>query len=251
MERENGKGLLFGVLGVMTLVIAILGASLAYFSTTQRSAEDAVIVEAATVSITYSQGTNLSATDLIPSTLSVAQKAYGKQLSYKVGEETKTEQCKDTNGRTVCSVFRFNIENQAAQATTIEGKIHTSLSEFQNLRYIVYAGTEVDGQGELTNGEVVAGTNVSGDEPGYLFAATGNNTNLLPQEVEIGAKNSGTEKKYFEVLIWLNEEPDDPLTVDIDEGDQNDEQGAQYKGTVEVNVSGQSGEITGSDTPAE
>ena len=56
MEREDKRGIFFGVIGVLTLIVAIIGASLAYFSINARSDDDAVIVQAATVQIVYEDG---------------------------------------------------------------------------------------------------------------------------------------------------------------------------------------------------
>ena len=53
MEREDKRGIFFGVIGVLTLIVAIIGASLAYFSINARSRENALTVQAATVKIVY------------------------------------------------------------------------------------------------------------------------------------------------------------------------------------------------------
>ena len=37
MEREDKRGVFFGVIGVLTLIVAIIGASFAYFSINESS----------------------------------------------------------------------------------------------------------------------------------------------------------------------------------------------------------------------
>ena len=37
MEKEDKRGIFFGVIGVLTLIVAIIGASLAYFSINAKS----------------------------------------------------------------------------------------------------------------------------------------------------------------------------------------------------------------------
>lgn len=253
MERENNKGILFGVLGVMTLVIAILGASLAYFTAVDRSEEE-VKVEAATVTINYVQGRIVKASNLIPATKTVVQTAYAKQ-----GEK----QCLDSNGKQVCSVFAFEAQNNGPDGLAINGKIITTTQvsenngedglqtkEFENLSYMVY---------DVTSGTPVPVNQTN--KPEITFAQYGGSTELFTNG-ETGntvTVESGHSNKY-EILIWLQElaekiaeEDDDPETTteSILANDpngvasQNDEQGLTYAGIVEIAVAGASDKITG------
>ena len=54
MEKEDKRGIFFGVIGVLTLIVAIIGASFAYFTINASSNKNAVTVNAATVKIVYS-----------------------------------------------------------------------------------------------------------------------------------------------------------------------------------------------------
>ena len=232
MERENGKGILFGVLGVMTLVIAVLGASLAYFTAVDRSAEDAVVVESATVTITYVQGQVLQASNLIPATQTVAETAYAKTDG----------QCVDSNGKQVCAVFGFSAKNGGAEDFEVIGDIITTTdlageqkTEFDNLSYVVY---------ETTNGEK---TKLSTEKT--TLAKFGSSTTLFNNgtehnsiTVESGATNT------YEILVWLNEiatqeQLEDPNN--LTEGSQNHEQGLRYTGMVQIEVYGTTDKITG------
>jgi len=239
MERENSKGILFGVLGVMTLIIAILGASLAYFTAVDRSEENAVQVQAATVTITYVQGQVLQASDLIPATQTVVETAYAKS-----GEE----QCLDSKGKKVCSVFRFEAKNGSENDLNITGKILTTTQlsendgedglqtrEFDNLSYIVY---------DTTTGEAVKVTTEK-----ETFAKFGSSTQLFVNGTENNTVTvtSGASNKY-EVLIWLNEIATPEQLADpnnLIDGSQNHEQGLKYAGTVEIAVYDASDKITG------
>ena len=53
MEKEDKRGIFFGVIGVLTFIVAIIGASLAYFSINAKSEDNALTVKAATVKIVY------------------------------------------------------------------------------------------------------------------------------------------------------------------------------------------------------
>ena len=73
MEKEDKRGIFFGVIGVLTLIVAIIGASFAYFSINAKSDKDAVKVKAASVQIVYDDGEKIAIENLIPSTEAVAQ----------------------------------------------------------------------------------------------------------------------------------------------------------------------------------
>lgn len=53
MDREEKRGIFLGIIGVLTLIVAIIGASFAYFSVNAKSSDDAVTVQAASVQIVY------------------------------------------------------------------------------------------------------------------------------------------------------------------------------------------------------
>ena len=64
MEREDKRGVFFGVIGVLTLIVAIIGASFAYFSINASSKQDAVNVSAASVKIVYTEGDQIAIENL-------------------------------------------------------------------------------------------------------------------------------------------------------------------------------------------
>lgn len=236
MDRENGKGILFGVLGIMTLIIAILGASLAYFTATASSEKDAVTVQSATVTITYVEGQILQATNLIPATQDVAELAYAKESG----------QCIDDNGRQVCAVYRFETKNDGAVNQTIKGSILTTTDvsctpeegeetctpprEFDNLSYLVY--------------ETTGGTSNKINNNLTTFAKHGGSTDLFNNGTTNNVTIDSGSSKSFEVLIWLNEKSTD-INNDDGSGNQDYEQGLTYTGTVSVSVVG-TDKITGS-----
>ena len=232
MDRENGKGILFGILGIMTLIIAILGASLAYFTATARSNEDAVQVQSATVTITYVQGQILSASNLIPATQTVVNYAYAR---------SGNNQCLDANDNQVCAVFRFQASNTSAFDQEIQGYITTTTDvslnpnnqEFENLKYIVYDVTDT-------------ATQINSNP--ITFAQSGSTTNLFDDGTNDNTVTveAGTLKTY-EVLIWLDEIATASQLTDQDDtaGNQDFEQGLTYTGMVTLSVVGANSKVTG------
>lgn len=240
MDRENGKGILFGVLGIVTLIIAILGASLAYFTATSGK-QDAISVQSAVVTITYTQGQSIIAGNLIPVEAAIAEKAYKK---------TGADQCKDDNDRAVCAVFAFSAYNDGdineeiigqvisttdTTCTPAEGQETCTVQEFDNLQYAVY--------------QVTDSTRTKVSSENTTFAKSGNSTTLFNKadsdnKVTINSK----ETNNYEILIWLNELAEDVNNDPDNLGNQDYEQGLSYTGAVYVSVSGATDKITGKVT---
>lgn len=160
------------VIGIATLLIAILGATFAYFSATARSKENDVTVKSAYVSIEYTGGTEISASNLIPSTQEIALNHYKKAtVPFEPGETGytpvddlyKTEQldrrCVDSKGKQVCYVYQFSImsDGPVDETTAIIAYVRVNQNEFDNLSYLLY---EV----EFEMGEDTPGSEENGSE---------------------------------------------------------------------------------------
>ena len=249
MEREDKRGIFFGIIGVLTLIVAIIGASLAYFSINAKSDDDAVIVQAATVQIVYDDGDQVAITNIIPTSKAVALETVrraGETYNDATLGETTYQRCIDDNGRVVCGVYDFTLTNSGEKSLDITARIvptveetndegtevtegeettTTTTRQFKNLKYALYDITNVTSIND--NGtEIVSEGSITYDGAFQILA----NPQTLPG-------NSVTKK--FRLFIWLNE-------TNLP---QDDEQGAVFKGTVYIDVPGTSN-ITGdaSDT---
>ena len=118
MEREDKRGVFFGVIGVLTLIVAIIGASFAYFSINAKSSDDAVTVNAASVKIVFNEGDKIDMNDLIPSEKSIAMTTLTRALegrTYKGGQDGNEDipyvACKDNNNYTTCGYYDFTLTN--------------------------------------------------------------------------------------------------------------------------------------------
>lgn len=143
------------VIGIATLLIALLGATFAYFSATARSAENDVTVKSAYVSIKYDGGTEIKASNLIPATETVALSKYMKNMNV-YNPEVDGEQildydiyntadmldrrCVDAKGKEVCYVYQFSIKSDGSdgESTSVVGSIKINKNEFKNLSYVLY-----------------------------------------------------------------------------------------------------------------
>ncbi len=153
------------IIGIATLLIAIFGATFAYFTATARSNEGEVTVKSAMISINFERGTEIKANNLIPSSQRVAllkyqkdtvpftpteEEGYIQDYDEYVSETNRPSlsqyldrRCIDANGREVCYVFWFSVKSdgEVDGTTDILSYITVNKNEFQNLSYLVY---EVD-----------------------------------------------------------------------------------------------------------
>lgn len=121
MMNENGnnggKGLFYGVIGVATLIVAIIGATFAWFTATANSGKQDLITTG-TLKIVYEDGRDLVATNLKPATLDQVKAAYlANNCKYQVSNssETPTEQ--------ICSVYSFTVTNSGSLQANLSAKI--------------------------------------------------------------------------------------------------------------------------------
>lgn len=144
------------IIGISTLLIAILGATFAYFSATARSKENDVTVKSAYVSISYDGGTEIKASNLIPATQQVALTKYQKEVepyNSEIDGEIDTEydtykndpnrRCVDAKGKEVCYVYQFSVISDGAEGenTDILATVKVNKNEFSNLSYVLYEVT--------------------------------------------------------------------------------------------------------------
>ena len=168
--NDKGKGIFYGVVAVATLIVAIVGATLAYFSIMVNSENNAVGLSSDIVSISYSDGQYLinPAAKLIPATNEVVKKAYERVTVFdKDNDEDTTNKCIDDNGKEVCSVYRFTVSNDG-EDRDITASIKVGLNEFTNLRYMVYEITTVDGNTVKNN----VFDEITGEDKSYALPLT-------------------------------------------------------------------------------
>lgn len=235
-KREDKRGIFLGIVGVLTLIVAIVGASFAYFSVNAKSTDNAVTVTAASVQIVFEDGNIIEANQLIPSSQAIALETQRRALAgekYDNGEGVQVpyEICKDDKGYTVCGTYDFSLTNGGASSVDIKAYIEPTTEgidrRFTNLKYILYNITDVT---ESTPADQKNGTQIHTGNMSYeRFGIIGNS---LDDTVTI--LGNGTTNKY-RLFFWLNEAG----------GPQDEEQGATFMGTIHVELVGAGSGITG------
>lgn len=267
MKNDNkARDIFYGVIAIATLIVAIVGATLAYFSVTANSAEGAINATSATVSIEYNDGQQVTAQakNLIPATLDVVKKVYEKNIkssAYKPNEEVTANGCIDDYGQEVCSAFRFTVRSDLAKEIT--AALKSEHNGFTYLSYAVYDltvgewlklndnGTEslpltmCSNENEVTEGQtdnipdcytINQSTQVKTyDTTRAVNSIFGTTIPEGTEEVRYKTKLAESQPHVFELVLFIKE----------NQGNQNVDQGKNYRGTIVVDVVGSEGEITG------
>ena len=250
MNDNKKRDIFYGVVAVATLIIALVGATLAYFSISVRSEEGAVNATAAIVSIEYNDGQSIiaQAEELIPATLEVVKATYehnmqalNNQIDNTDPDADRTNVCTDSNGMEVCSIYRFSLKSDLTRTAKA-----TLQSEYNGFEYLAYALRDV------TNGSWVvldANTNAQSiplnkcDNSESDSAQRCYNTNDMTgakeyngiakssifgynASSEFATKSVGTTKQEYDLIIFIKENNEN----------QNVDQGKQFSGTIVVDI---------------
>lgn len=261
MNENKSRDIFYGVVAIATLIVALVGATLAYFSISDGSSEDAVNAQATVIKIDYndSQQVTAAADELIPSSFSYVKAAYErKAASGDFGTEAALGDnvCIDDGGMEICSIYRFTVTSDAPR--TIAATLNNEQNGFNNLSYALrnvntneWMVLDNDGNEFLP---LTKCSNLDGEEDtpisdcwnkdnqgvktynkiasNSVFGYTGTAPDITRKTMQISAT-----QYVFDLVIFLNE----------NNKPQNDEQGQVYSGTIVVDVidGGLSGQISG------
>lgn len=232
MEDRRGNGIFLGVVSIATLIVAIIGATFAYFSASTQSANNAVSLQAYEFKLDlemeqiYPEHPE-AASGLIPlkasSTITGAAAPNNTNILYALN--VAKNKCVDDNGMQVCALYKVTIKNQGGNPMTLTGTLETTKNEkgseesetatpFKNLTYQGVTGAlnslVLDGAAQTIKeavGEKITISNI------FVSGATINQeTGFVDQE--------GVGEGY--VLIYLND----------NNSNQSGEMGAVYEGKL-------------------
>ena len=143
-ERENrkGPGVFYAVIGVATLVVAIIGATFAYFSVTLNSADNAV-------NGTTGQG----AADKLTLEVTPKTETTGKLIPLKNATQmgtALTKSCVDDNHNTVCRVYEVKVTNAGDNSVRLKGTLN--LTGSTNMKWKLITAANSDNASATVNG---------------------------------------------------------------------------------------------------
>lgn len=207
MEENNrkGPGMFYAVVGVATLVVAIIGATFAFFTATADTNTNI------TGQTTTAASVALKVTPVRP-TEEALQSDSGRMVPLKESLVTtafKDKGCVDSNGYVACQVYQIEVTNGSeTEAVLSTTKLKLDNSKITDLRWQV-----------MSDPTTLSGTNVIGDEEGEHAEASD-----VAEKQTIPAGETVT---YY-VGIWMHDN-------EATEG-QNAQAGQRFTGTVSANV---------------
>ena len=250
MDNRKGSGIFIGIVGIATFIVAVIGATFAYFSASTESNEGAVGLQAYEykLSLKVEKVYPLEPAALIPlnptTVIPNAPEPNNINILYAVNEAKK--KCIDDNNMQVCAIYKVIISNDSGNDVTLTGELETTSNiasakpnrtPFKNLEYQELTGTPeagfalaVDSDGR-TKAPVAIGEEVGTSIKIGNIQVSGGITN------DDGSFIPGQGIGY--VLIYLNDIGDD----------QGGEMGASFTAKLKYSTEGGLGStLTGSFT---
>ena len=114
-QKNNGRGIFYGVIGVATLVVAIIGATFAYFTATAGN-NNVISGNMATIqfglNVTKVTHVDESKGGMIPMSNNMVEAAV-----------SNTQTCVDNNGNAVCQVYKIVTTNTGSASLFLDGYV--------------------------------------------------------------------------------------------------------------------------------
>lgn len=227
MENSKGRGIFLGVVSVATLIVAIIGATFAWFSASVGSGENDVNLTA------YQFDAKLTVERVFPTTENASKKIIpfvpDKVLREGQGDQTNnmnyalneaTDKCVDSSGYLVCSLYKITVTNNGSDAIELDGSVTTMETTPTE------TGTTMTANGDL-KAQII-----SYAEGKYTYTHNLSKALALPNTVSGSGKlimdpatltvgaTPGANTAELYVLVWLNDSAENQSTM----------MGASYKG---------------------
>lgn len=232
MENNNGKGIFYGIIGIATLIVAIIGATFAYFTAIAQSDEGAINVTSYTgfnVSLVMEKVAPAASVDkLIP----LNSGLYMSNALSHTDSAGVAQPCIDVNGDQVCAIYKMTLTN-SGPAADIQGFLSAEKNEYTtgNLKYQLYSN---DGTGYTALSSVVtAPAQGATDLPKFVYGTDNGETDIDESNtISLAAGDVTAQSKTLYLVMWL-EDTGAP---------QNDDIGKTFTGKVTFNATSGTGE---------
>lgn len=224
MENNNGKGIFYGVIGVATLVVAIIGATFAYFASATQGNNGAAAANSAKVdgTLAITQDGQYVASDLIPAGPKTVLASFGQPVPADPKKPANTDKCRgasaaNKNGNYgICSYYTFTVTNSSDVATTVYLSLKTDANGFDDsFKYCVYEGTTTDKTTQACKSAPAEGT--------------------ADQQFTSVSLAAGAHQQYTMILYYENTDTDQTKAG----------AGKSYTGTVKASTSDGKNQIVG------
>lgn len=199
MESNNGKGLFYGVVGVATLIVAIIGATFAWFTATAGAQTEKEIIRTGTLLISYTEGTLLKAENLKPATQQQVTAAYNTGNCKHAADVTDS-----INNEPICAVYSFTVENTGSLTAILNASASNfTITDLSTNRVDDGLATAVTKEEEITNGYFKYIILSDGADIGDAAVSNSlaNASNLTLSNATLTPGNSSE----YHVVVWLDE----------------------------------------------
>lgn len=242
MENKRGSGIFLGVIGVATLIVAIIGATFAFFTAQISSGEGSVNVTAYdTSNLTVESVVALDPTDEAMASLigiipldATKQNTEGTTM-IETAINKASDKCIDEKGKLVCRIYKATIKNESAVDVTLNvqaGTVSNTAAVDSDLATIEGRDPfkDLTFQSLTYNAETYA---LDGTAVTFPTSA-----GTVPTTVTVTATANTTTDHYF--VIYLNE----TKTADVAD-DQSSQMGAAFSGKVVYTTGDNGAQLTG------
>ena len=131
MENNNGRGIFYGVIGVATLVVAMIGATFAYFSANISTEGDPITFNSTSIELQLTQNTAGIKYNLIPVDETLPGFATGGYVGNNTTKTPRDGNCIDDDGNEFCSVYEVTIKNPSeTTAQTVFARMDVGTNSF-------------------------------------------------------------------------------------------------------------------------
>lgn len=246
MENKKGSGVFLGVVSVATLIVAIIGATFAFFSTQTGSANDAINTTAYEFATSVKSVERIYPTDadkfnegIIP--LNAA--ASVGDTTYLMRALSENKKCVDEKGYVVCALYKVTLTNSSTLAAEMNLTVKTitntaatgsGRTPFKDLTFQALSST--DGTAFALNGQ--AATLLETADQSVTIKADESNDLTITAAAATDASTPTETVHYF--VIYLNE-------ADA-EADQSSQMGAKFTGQLEYTTTTGGNRLTGTFT---
>ena len=204
MENKRGQGIFLGIVGVATLVVAIIGATFAYFSASISGSNNVDITAYdfdADLDITMlSDEAEHKLIPLLPdgpekladgSDNPAYEAASNAYLLAAVNNTSGEGVCVDENGYQVCELVQATFTNNGTTAISLTGNLTATTNGFTNLKVVELSK---DGSGKYSVSGTAQPAPTANAKPGL---------SLSPASVDVtGSTDGNTVVKYFAIYLF-------------------------------------------------
>ena len=227
MENSKGRGIFLGVVSVATLIVAIIGATFAWFSASVGSGENDVNLTA------YQFDAKLTVERVFPTAENASKKIIpfvpDKVLREGQGDQTNnmnyalneaTNKCVDSSGYLVCSLYKITVTNNGSDAIELDGSVTTMETTPTETGTTLTANGDLKAQIISYDGGKYTYTHNLSKALALPNTASGSGKLIMdPATLTVGATPGANTAELY-VLVWLNDSNENQSSM----------MGASYKG---------------------